>query len=67
LAVLDAEKKLVAKAQTEEKRYLPGQKDSMHVSWAGSLPAGKYTAVLTVTYGEDRIETQQMSFDVGSS
>jgi hypothetical protein len=64
LAVLDAEKKLVAKAQTEEKRYLPGQKDSMHVSWAGSLPAGKYTAVLTVTYGEDRIATQQLAFNV---
>lgn len=65
LAVLDGEKKLVAKAQTEEKRFLPGQKDSIHVTWAGSLPAGNYTAVLTVTYGEDRIETRQMSFSVG--
>jgi len=64
LAVLDAEKKLVAKAQTDEKRFLPGQKDSMHVAWAGSLPSGNYTAVLSVTYGEDRIETQQMLFAV---
>jgi hypothetical protein len=64
LAVLDTEKKLVAKAQTEEKRFLPGQKDSMHVSWTGSLPAGNYTAVLTVTYGEDRIATQQVAFNV---
>jgi hypothetical protein len=64
LAVLDTEKKLVAKAQTEEKRFLPGQKDSMHVSWTGSLPAGNYTAVLTVTYGEDRIATQQLAFNV---
>jgi hypothetical protein len=61
---LDTEKKLVAKAQTEEKRFLPGQKDSMHVSWTGSLPAGNYTAVLTVTYGEDRIATQQVAFNV---
>lgn len=64
LAVLDGEKKLVAKAQTEEKRFLPGQKDSMHVTWAGSLPAGSYTAVLSVAYGEDRVDTQQMSFVV---
>jgi hypothetical protein len=67
LAVLDTGKKLVAKAQTEEKRFLPGQKDLMHVTWAGSLPAGSYTAVLTVTYGEDRIETRQMTFNVGGS
>jgi hypothetical protein len=67
LAVLDTGKKLVAKAQTEEKRFLPGQKDLMHVTWAGNLPAGSYTAVLTVTYGEDRIETRQMTFNVGGS
>jgi hypothetical protein len=36
----------------------------MHVEWAGKLPAGSYTAVLTVTYGEDRIETQQVAFNV---
>jgi len=64
LAVLNAEKKLVAKAQTEEKRFLPGQKISMHVTWAGSLPAGNYTAVLSVTYGEDQVATQQMAFSV---
>lgn len=67
LAVLDAAKKLVAKTQTEEKRFLPGQKESMHVTWAGSLPPGNYTAVLTVTYGEDRVATQQMDFSVGGS
>src|SRR5215472_498197 len=64
LAILDGEKKLVAKAQTEEKRFLPGQKDSIHVAWAGNLAAGNYTAVLTVAYGEDGIETRQTSFSV---
>src|SRR5215472_12106540 len=67
LAILDTAKKLVAKTQTEEKRFLPGQKDSMHVTWAGSLPAGNYTAVLTLTYGDDRVATQQMNFNVGGS
>ena len=64
VAVLDANRKLVAKAESEEKRFLPGQKNSMHVDWAGKLPAGGYTAVLTVTYGEDHIETQQVPFTV---
>ena len=64
VAVLDASRKLVAKAESEEKRFLPGQKNSMHVEWAGKLPAGNYTAVLTVAYGEDHIETQQIAFSV---
>lgn len=64
LAVLDPDKKLVAKAQTEEKRFLPGQSASMHVSWTGTLPPGKYTAVLSLAYGEDHSETRQISFQV---
>jgi hypothetical protein len=36
----------------------------MHVEWAGKLPPGSYTALLTVAYGEDRIETQQIAFSV---
>ncbi|HLW54155.1 MAG TPA: hypothetical protein VKW06_15065 [Candidatus Angelobacter sp.] len=66
LAILDSTHKLVAKAESEEKRFLPGQRDLMHVGWSGSLPPGKYTALLTVAYGEDRIETQQLPFTVGA-
>lgn len=64
VAVLDTQHKLVAKAESEMKRFLPGQKDSMHVNWAGTLPAGDYTAVLTLAYGEDQIETQPIPFHV---
>jgi hypothetical protein len=64
VAVLDTNRKLVAKAQSDEKRFLPGQKNTMHVEWAGKLPPGNYTAVLTVAYGEDHIETQQTAFSV---
>jgi hypothetical protein len=66
VAVLDGNRKLVAKAESEEKRFLPGQKNSMRVEWAGKLPQGNYTAVLTVAYGEDRIETQQVAFSVAA-
>jgi hypothetical protein len=64
MAVIDAGRKLVAKAESEPKRLLPGQKDSMHVGWTGNLPAGDYTAVLTVAYGDDRIETRQIPLRV---
>jgi hypothetical protein len=64
LAVLNTDRKLVAKAESEMKRFLPGQKDSMHVSWPGSLPVGHYDAVLSVAYGEDRVETQEIPFDI---
>lgn len=64
LAVLDSNRKMVAKAEGTEKRFLPGQKNSMHVDWAGTLPAGSYTALLTVAYGEDHIETKQVAFSV---
>lgn len=64
VAIMDSSRKLVAKAESEAKRLLPGQKDSMRVGWTGSLPAGDYTAILTVAYGEDRIETQQLPLRV---
>jgi hypothetical protein len=64
LAVLDADKKLVAKGQSEERRFLPGQKDTIHVAWTGTLAPGSYNAVLSLAYGEDRSETRQISFSV---
>jgi hypothetical protein len=64
MAIIDSSRKLVAKAESEPKRLLPGQKDSMHVSWTGDLPAGAYTAVLTIAYGDDRIETRQLPLTV---
>jgi hypothetical protein len=66
LAVLDINRKLVAKTQGEMTRLLPGQKDTLHVTWTGSLPPGNYTAVLTVAYAADRIETRQLPFTVAS-
>jgi len=66
VAVLDAQHRLVAKAESDIKRFLPGQKDSMHVSWAGDLPSGEYSAVLTVAYGDDRIETQVLPMTIAA-
>ena len=67
LAVLDAKRKLVAKAEGEMMRLLPSQKNTLHVSWAGELPVGSYAAVLTLSYGPDRIETRQIPFSVSAN
>ncbi len=64
LTILDEQGKVVAKAQGEEKRYLPGQKDTMAIKWSGNLAPGLYTGVLTVVYGEKNVETKQLRFQV---
>jgi len=64
LAVLDERGKLVAKAQGEEKRFLPGQKDTMAIKWSGSLAPGAYSGVLTVVYGETNVDTKEVHFQV---
>jgi len=63
LSIFDPQHKLAAKAEGEMKRFLPGQKDSMQVGWSGTLPAGTYTAVLTLVFG-DHVETHEVAFHV---
>jgi hypothetical protein len=64
LAILNPSHKLVGKAESEMKRFLPGQKDQMKVDWSGDLAAGEYTAVLSLVYGGNRVETRQVAFTV---
>ena len=67
LAILDATNKLVARAEAESKRFLPGQKDWIEVPWAGSLPPGNYKAILTLLYGQDKLYTEEFPFAVTST
>ena len=64
MAIMNPEHKLVGKAETQMKRFLPGQKDSMQVDWNGELNAGDYTAVLSLVYGGTHVETRQVAFTV---
>ncbi|HWC17480.1 MAG TPA: hypothetical protein VG498_10715 [Terriglobales bacterium] len=64
LAILNPEHKLVGKAESEMKRFLPGQKDQMKVDWNGELATGEYTAVLSLIYGGNHVETRQIAFTV---
>jgi hypothetical protein len=63
---LSSDRKLVGKAESEMKRFLPGQKDAMNVEWNGELSAGDYTAVLSLVYGGTHVETRLIAFTVPS-
>jgi hypothetical protein len=67
LAIINARRDLVAKAEAETRRFLPQQRDRVSASWAGNLPPGAYTAILTVLYGPDKIYTADLPFTVAES
>jgi methionine-rich copper-binding protein CopC len=64
MAILNPDHKLMGKAETQSKRFLPGQKDTMEVNWNGDLAAGDYTAVLSLVFGGTHVETRQVAFTV---
>jgi hypothetical protein len=69
LSVLNASRQVVARTEADTKRFFPGQKDSMKLTWAGTLPPGDYTGVLTIAYGKDQVYTHilPMRVDISSS
>jgi hypothetical protein len=66
IAILNSQHELVAKADGEVKRFLPGQCDRLSVTWSGDLPVGGYTAILMMVYGRDKIYTQEFPFKLES-
>lgn len=67
VAILNSRHDLIAKAEAEAKRLLPGQKDKLAVTWTGVLAPGNYSAILTVLYGEDKNYTQEFPFTVAAA
>jgi hypothetical protein len=55
-AILNSSGSLAGRGTLQEKRYLPGQRNTLRTGWAGALPTGKYTAVITLSY--DRVGTE---------
>jgi hypothetical protein len=64
MAVLDSSRKMVAKAESEMLRTLPGQTNHFKIDWSGSLNPGNYTAILTVTYADEGVDTRSIPFTV---
>jgi hypothetical protein len=64
LAIMSASRQVVARTEMESRRFFPGQKDSLKVTWAGTLPPGDYTALLTISYGKNKVYTQEFPLHV---
>jgi hypothetical protein len=67
LAILNSRHELAGKAEGPIQRFFPGQKDRLSVSWSGALAPGNYTALLSVVYGHDKVDTKEIPFTVGIS
>ncbi len=67
LAILNSRHELSGKADGAIQRFLPEQKDHLSVSWSGVLSPGNYTAILTVVYGPDRVDSKEIPFAVDVS
>ena len=52
-AILNSSGALVGRGAIEAKRFLPEQKNILPGGWAGELPPGEYTSVITLSY--DRV------------
>lgn len=49
-AILDSKGALAGRGNIAEKRYLPTQRDFIKAGWAGKLPPGSYTCIVTLSY-----------------
>lgn len=67
LTVLNAARQVVARTEAETKRFFPGQKDAMKLTWSGSLPPGDYSGVLTIAYGRNQVYTQILPMHLDST
>jgi hypothetical protein len=52
-ALLDSAGKLVGRGNIKQKRFLPGERNKFNTAWTGELSAGRYLAIITITY--DRV------------
>jgi hypothetical protein len=65
--IMNANHGIAAKAEGEVLRFLPGERKRLTVAWAGVLPAGTYTAIVSISYGRDRLWTEEVVFTVTDS
>lgn len=64
VVIMDPQHHVVAKAQGETRRFLPGQADHLSIKWSGSLPPGDYTALFSLLYGKAQTYIKELPFTV---
>ncbi|PYP87674.1 MAG: hypothetical protein DMG65_16520 [Candidatus Angelobacter sp. Gp1-AA117] len=62
-AIVNQPGKLVGRAVFEQKRLLPGERNSLHANYAGTLPPGKYRVLCSLEYAGKAV-TRTTEFSV---
>lgn len=67
-AILNGAGVLAGRGKLEDKRYFPKQSNSFQGSWAGNLPPGNYTCIVTLSYDRAGLDAatliQELRFTV---
>lgn len=63
-AILDSKGALAGRGNIEAQKVFPGQRYVMKVPWAGELPSGKYTAVVTLSYDRVGLEPATLVYEL---
>jgi hypothetical protein len=63
-AFLDGSSRVAGRGQISEQRLLPGQRAQAESEWAGELPPGDYTAVVTLTYARAGSQPATLVYEI---
>lgn len=63
-ALIDAAGRPAGRGKLNEKRLLPGQRDSCRGDWAGELTPGRYVAVVTLSYDRAGAEPATLVYEL---
>lgn len=63
-AILDSSGVLAGRGVIEEQRYLPEQRRMLDTVWAGELPPGEYTTVITLSYDRVGLEPATLLYEL---
>jgi hypothetical protein len=63
-AILNSSGALAGRGSIPEKRFLPGQQMMLATEWAGELPPGRYTSVITLSYDRVGMEPATLAYEL---
>jgi len=62
--ILDSSGAPAGRGRIQEKRFMPGQRGDYKAEWAGTLAAGRYTAVVTLSYDRAGAEPATLVYEL---
>lgn len=63
-ALLDPSGKLACRGKIKEKRFLPGEQNTLKTAWVGELASGHYRAIVTLNYDRAGAEPLTISYEL---